>query len=129
MSTNLDLKQTEKASFKLAAYGDGLNDISLGLTMATLSLYPVTREALGLTGNLLFLFAMLGLILWLQFPFKNKLTSERLGLVKLGPKGQQRLKIAVLIIAVLFTLTTFNLVPDLAGLFPPLTNLVEQLRF
>ena len=32
MSTNLDLKQTEKASFKLAAYGDGLNDISLGLT-------------------------------------------------------------------------------------------------
>ena len=40
MSTNLDLKQTEKASYRLAAYADGTGDLSLGLVFILLGVLP-----------------------------------------------------------------------------------------
>jgi hypothetical protein len=105
MNTNLDLKQTERNSFKLATYSDGLADISLGLVMILLSLYPYTREVFGVAVNILFFFAVLGTIIWLQVKFKGQLGPDRIGLVNFGEKAQKRMKIAVLITSLLVFLT------------------------
>ena len=105
MNTNLDLKQTERNSFKLATYADGINDISLGLVMVLLSLYPLTREVFGVGINILFFFAVLGLIIWLQVKFKSRLGPDRIGLVNFGEKAQKRMKVAVLITSILVFLT------------------------
>ena len=51
MNTNLDLKQTEQASFKLAAYADGTSDLSLGQVYILLGIYPYTRAQLGPAWN------------------------------------------------------------------------------
>ncbi len=101
MNANLDLKQTERNSFKLATYADGINDISLGLTMILLSLYPFTREVFGVGFNILFFFAVLGTIIWLQIKFKSRLGPERIGLVNFGQKAQKLIKVAVLITGLL----------------------------
>jgi len=101
MNAQIDLKQTERNSFKLATYADGINDISLGLTMILLSLYPFTREVFGVGFNILFFFAVLGIIIWLQVKFKSRLGPERIGVVNFGQKAQKRKKIAVLITSLL----------------------------
>jgi hypothetical protein len=125
MNANLDLKQTEKASYKLAAYADGTADISLGLVMILLGIYPTTRELLGVYWNFpLFLFA-LGLVVYAQFRVKKRITPSRIGIVEFGEKVKNRAKVALLITVVLFTLTVltwvgaaqgfFNLLPDWLG--------------
>ena len=105
MNAQIDLKQTERNSFKLATYADGINDISLGLMMVLLSLYPFTREVFGVGLNILFFFAILGLIMWLQVKFKSRIAPERIGVVSFGQKTQKRMKVAVLITSLLVFLT------------------------
>jgi hypothetical protein len=105
MNTKLDLKQTERNSFKLSAYADGTADMSLGLVMILLGTYPITRELFGVAYNILFFFVVLGLIIFAQIRIKARLTPSRIGLVNFGEKTQRRLKVAILITFVLVCLT------------------------
>jgi len=111
MNAQIDLKQTERNSFKLSAYADGTADISLGLMMILLGTYPITRELFGVAYNILFFFVVLGLIIFAQIRIKARLTPSRIGLVNFGEKTQKRMKVAVLItgLLVLSTAATWYL--------------------
>lgn len=105
MDANLDLKQTQKASFKLAAYADGINDILLGLILALLGLFPITRAAFGPSLNMLFFLAALIGISTVMMLIRKRLTPARIGLVKFGPASHKRLKAALLVTTTLLALT------------------------
>ena len=105
MSTNLDLKQTEKASYKLAAFGDGLTDLTLGLILIALGLFPLTRAALGPSLNLVFFLVLLVGISAILMGIRKRLTPSRLGLVSFGSSSRKRLKTALLITTLMLALT------------------------
>ena len=105
MNNNLDLKQTERNSFKLSAYADGTGDMSLGLMMILLGTYPITRELFGVAYNILFFFVVMGLIIFAQIRIKAHLTPSRIGLVNFGQRMQRRMKVAVLVTFALVCLT------------------------
>ena len=104
MKPNINLKQTERESFKFATYADGLSDISLGLVMILMGIYPLTRAWLGVSGNALFSLAILGLIFTGQVWAKKRLGPSRIGVVKFGERIQKRLRTSLLIGLVLFFL-------------------------
>ena len=108
MNAQLDLKSTEKASFKLAAYADGIADIGLGMVMITLGIYPFTRELLGVGWNIVFYLTAVGLIIFAQIQVKNRLAPSRIGIVDFGERAQKRLRVSVLITAVLVALTVLT---------------------
>ena len=108
MNTNLNLKQTERESFKLATYTDGLSDIGLGLVMILMGIYPLTRQLLGVNGNMVFSLATLGLIFAGQVWAKKRLGPSRIGVVTFGERVQKRLKISLLIGIVLFFLVALT---------------------
>jgi len=108
MSTNLDLKQTEKAGFKLAAYADGTADIGLGLVFLLLGIYPFTREQLGPVWTFPLFLAFLGVIVFAQIRVKNRLAPTRIGIVKLGERFQKLAKGALLATLVLLALTVLT---------------------
>jgi len=101
MNTNLDLKRTEKASYKLAAYADGTADLGLGLVFFLLGLYPFTREAFGPSFNMLFFILALGGIIFIQGRVRNRLVPGRIGVVKFGPRVKTRTRIAFMVMVVL----------------------------
>ena len=105
MNANLDLKQTAKASYKLAAFGDGLNDITLGLILIALGLFPLTRAAFGPSLNMLFFVVFLVGTSAILMGIRKRLTPSRLGLVSFGPSSRQRLKTALLITTLLLAIT------------------------
>ncbi|MCK4489245.1 MAG: hypothetical protein KAU23_03245 [Anaerolineales bacterium] len=119
MNTTLDLKGTEKASFKLAAYSDGIADIGLGLVVITLAIYPFTRELLGVNWNALLYLASVGLIIFLQTYVKNRLAPSRIGIVDFGKKANKRLRAFGLITAVLVVLTVLTWYLSTQGYFLP----------
>jgi len=105
MNDQLDLKSTEKASFKLAAYADGINDLNLGLILVLLGLFPLTRSAFGPSFNsLFFILALSGISITLM-RVRKRLTPSRIGLVTFGPSSRKRLKIALLITTFLLAFT------------------------
>lgn len=118
MSTNLDLKSTERASFKLAAHADGTSDISLGLVFVLLGCYAWTREALGPSWNMLFFLVMLGLITLAQVQLRKRLVPERIGLVKFGPHVRQRKMVFLLITIILAVLMILTWVGSARGWSP-----------
>ena len=119
MNAQLDLKGTEKASFKLAAYSDGIADIGLGLVVITLGIYPFTRELLGQGWNALLYLASVGLILFLQISVKNRLAPSRIGIVDFGKRANKRLRAFGLITAVLVALTALTWYLSAQGYFLP----------
>ena len=121
MSTQLDLKSTEKASYKLAAFGDGLNDLTLGLILIALGLFPITRAAFGPTLNALVFFLVLLLaISGTTMGIRKRLTPSRLGLVSFGPSSRKRLKTGLLVTTLLLALTADPVGPGRTGLVPTL---------
>jgi len=119
MNANLDLKSTEKASFKLAAYSDGIADIGLGLVVITLGIYPYTRELLGQGWSALLYLASVGLIIFLQTYVKNRLAPSRIGIVDFGKRATKRLRALGLITAVLVVLTALTWYLSSQGYFLP----------
>ena len=119
MNTNLDLKGTEKASFKLAAYSDGIADIGLGLVVITLAIYPFTRELLGVNWNALLYLGSVSLIIFLQTYVKNRLTPSRIGIVDFGKRATKRLLAFGLITAVLVVLMALTWYLSAQGYFLP----------
>jgi hypothetical protein len=105
MNNNLDLKSTEKASFKLAAYADGLNDLTLGSLLMLLGLFPLTRAAFGPSLNMVFFLVAMGGISAATLLIRKRLTPSRIGLVKFGPSAHKRLKVALLVTTLLLALT------------------------
>ena len=105
MNNQIDLKSTERNSFKLAAYADGINDIVLGLVMILLGIYPFTRAAFGVNRNMIFFLVVLGIIVFAQSQVKKRLGPDRIGLVKFGDAAHKRLKVALLITTILLALT------------------------
>jgi hypothetical protein len=101
MNANINLKQTERESFKLAAHADGIADITLGLVFILLGFFPLTRAAFGPTGNMFFFLAVLGIIAVAQDRIKKRLTTGRIGLVSFGPHVRQRKMVALLITVLL----------------------------
>jgi hypothetical protein len=118
MNTNIDLKGTERASYKLAAHADGLADITLGLVFVLLGFYPLTREAFGPTGNMFFFLAALGLITFAQARIKNRISPERVGLVSFGPQVRQRKMVALLVTILLAVGMIVTWVLSARGWFP-----------
>ena len=101
MNANLDLKKTAKASYKLAAFGDGLNDLTLGLILIALGLFPITRAAFGPSLNLVFFLVLLLAISGITMGVRKRLTPSRLGLVTFGPSSRSRLKTGLLVTTLL----------------------------
>ena len=101
MNTNLDLNKTQKASYKLAAFGDGLTDLTLGLILIALGLFPITRAAFGPTINLVFFLVLLLAISGITMGVRLRLTPSRLGLVTFGPSSRTRLKTGLLVTTLL----------------------------
>jgi hypothetical protein len=97
MNAQIDLNGIEKTSFKLAAYGDGTTDLSMGLVFLLLGAYPLTRELLGPAWNMLFFLVFGGLIVAAQYLVRTRLGPSRIGLVKFGPRVKNRLRVALLI--------------------------------
>jgi len=97
MNDQLDLKQTEQASFKLAAYADGTSDITLGLMFILLGCYAWTREALGPALNMVFFLAFLAAISISMGILRKRLVPERIGVVKFGPQVKKRQRVFLLI--------------------------------
>jgi len=97
MNDQFDLKSTEKASYKLAAYGDGTADLSMGLVFLLLGLFPLTREILGPSWNVVFFLVVLGLVVAAQGMVRARLGPSRIGIVKFGPRVKNRVRIALLI--------------------------------
>jgi hypothetical protein len=118
MSTNLDLKQTEKASYRLAAYADGTADLSLGLVFILLGLYPLSRAAFGPDWNMLFFLAVLGLIVLIQSLVKKRLGAARIGIVKFGARVKNRVRISLLITVALSALMIATWALAARGWFP-----------
>ena len=108
MNKNLDLKQTERNSFKLATYAGGTADLSLGLAFLLLGIYPFTRAQLGPVWNFPVFLGVLGLIVFAQYRVKSRLAPTRIGIVKLGQRVQKRFKVALLVMVILLTLTVLT---------------------
>ena len=117
MNNNLDLKQTERNSFKLAAYADGTSDLGLGLVFILLGIYPFTREQLGPVWNFPLFLAVLGLLVFAQYRLKSRLAPSRIGIVKLGPRIQKRFRSALLATIILLALTVLTWVGAADGIF------------
>lgn len=97
MNAQIDLKGTQQASFKLAAYADGINDILLGLILALLGLFPLTRAAFGPSLNMLFFLVALIGVSTVMMLIRKRLVPSRIGLVKFGAAAHKRLKAALLV--------------------------------
>jgi hypothetical protein len=105
MNAQLDIKNTEKASFKLANYADGTVDIGLGLVMILLGFNPLTRQSLGVTLNFILFLVGLGIIVGLQTLLKSRVAPSRVGVVRFGQRVLNRKKAAIIVTAVLVVLT------------------------
>ena len=128
MNAQLDLKSTEKASYKLAAFGDGLNDLTLGLILIALGLFPITRAAFGPTFNALFFVILLLAISGTTMGIRKRLTPSRLGLVSFGPSSRKRLKTGLLVTTLLLALTAILWGLAGQGWFLPCPSWLVQLR-
>jgi hypothetical protein len=108
MTNNIDLKKTEQASYRLAVYADGTSDLGLGLVFLLLGVYPYTREQVGPAWNFPLFLAALGLVVLAQYLTKRRLAPSRIGIVKLGPRVQKRLRAALLATIILLALTVLT---------------------
>jgi hypothetical protein len=105
MNAQIDLKSTAKASYKLAAFGDGLTDLTLGLVMIALGTFPLTRAAFGPSLNMLFFVLLLVGISAVLMGVRKRLVPSRLGLVTFGSASRKRLKTGLLITTLLLAVS------------------------
>ena len=101
MNTRIDLKSSEKASYKLATFADCTADLMVGLSLLLLDLFPLTRAALGPTCNALFFLVVLNAIAFVFSWGRKKLGFSRIGVVKFGALVKKRVWISGLITAAL----------------------------
>ena len=117
MNAQIDLKGTERNSFKLSAYADGTADLSLGLVFILLGIYPFTREWLGVYWNFPIFLIALGVVVYAQFRFRQRITPQRIGLVSFGERTKKRTRVALLVTVILFILTVLTWLGAARGTF------------
>lgn len=103
MSENSSLRAIQQRTMRLMNFEDGLWDITLGLIFLTLSIYPLTRAALGPVWNLgLFLLVLALLVLGL-FGLRRIVSEPRLGRAR--PRRNFKLRLLLVITVVMVALT------------------------
>jgi hypothetical protein len=107
MSDPIQFSEVRKRTIQLTNYEDGLWDLLLGIMFMLLAIYPVTRQALGPTWNLILFLVALAILVGIQLSARRLISDPRLGYVK--PR-LTRAKIIVLAISAVLVLVTFVLV-------------------
>ena len=102
MSQLFTPKTAERKIFRLAIFQDGIWDIQIGGMIMLFSFYPVTRRWLGPGWNLVLIFGLLGLLLFIGATLKRTVSTPRMGLVRFGQKQQSKLLTMRLIVFAIF---------------------------
>jgi hypothetical protein len=102
MSQLFTPKKAERKIFRLAIFQDGIWDIQIGGMIMLFSFYPVTRRLLGPGWNLVLIFGLLALLLFIGATLKRTVSNPRMGLVKYGKGQKSRLRTMHLIIFAIF---------------------------
>jgi hypothetical protein len=102
MSQLFTPKTAERKIFRLAIFQDGIWDIQIGGMIMLFSFYPVTRRLLGPGWNLVLIFGLLGLLLFIGATLKRTVSNPRMGLVKFGKSQKSKLLTMRLIIFAIF---------------------------
>ncbi|MGD8405909.1 MAG: hypothetical protein PVJ21_19795 [Anaerolineales bacterium] len=106
MSQLFTPKNAERNIFRLAIFQDGIWDMQIGGTIMLFSFYPVTRRLLGLGWNLILLFGLLAILLFIGAALKRNVSNPRMGLVKYGKSQKSKLLTMRLIIFGIFLVTS-----------------------
>ncbi len=94
MTQILKMSEAERKVYRLANFRDGFWDISLGLILMEMSIYPLTRNLLGPIWNLVLILALtLGLVFGVH-RLRLKIVAPRVGLEKFGDRTKRKLKTA-----------------------------------
>jgi hypothetical protein len=88
----MSLQKAETETLRLAMFKDGLWDIFLGCGLLTLSIYPLTRAALGPALNLALILVVLGIEIVCFYAARRHFILPRIGLVKLGASQKAKLR-------------------------------------
>ena len=97
MSDTLHPKDAEKRVFRFATLDDGIWEIYLGLFFALMSIYNLTRSALGAVWNSVLVLGGLLLLVGVVWLVKRRLILPRTGVVKFGEGTKKRIKRAHLL--------------------------------
>jgi len=95
-------KSAERKIFRLAIFQDGIWDMQIGGMIMLFSFYPITRSLLGPGWNLVLIFGLLGLLLFIGAMLKRTVSTPRMGLVKFGRSQKSKLLTMRLIIFAIF---------------------------
>lgn len=107
MSESYDLHQIQRRTFQLMIFEDGFWDLLLGIIFMFLAIYPVTRQLLGPSWNLVLFLSMLALVVVGQLAVRHVVSEPRIGYVRPRPTRMLRL---LAIFTVVMVLITFGLV-------------------
>jgi len=102
MSQLFTPKNAEHKIFRLAIFQDGIWDMQIGGMIMLFSFYPATRRLLGPGWNLVLIFGLLGLLLFVGATLKRTVSNPRMGLVKYGKSQKSKLLTMRLIIFAIF---------------------------
>ena len=102
MSQLFTPKTAERKIFRLAIFQDGIWDIQIGGMIMLFSFYPVTRRLLGPGWNLVLLFGLLAIWLFIGATLKRTVSNPRMGLVRFGKKQKSKLRTMQLVIFGIF---------------------------
>lgn len=107
MSTHYDLRQIQRRTFQLMSFEDGFWDLSLGIIIMFLAIYPVTRELLGPVWNLVLFLSLVVLVVVGQLVVRLLVSEPRIGYAL--PRSSPMLRV-LFIFTVVMVLITFGLV-------------------
>jgi hypothetical protein len=102
MSQLFTSKSAERKIFRLAIFQDGIWDMQIGGMILLFSFYPVTRRLLGPGWNLVLIFSLLAVLLFIGSTLKHTVSTPRMGLVKYGKSQKSKLLMMRLIIFAAF---------------------------
>ena len=106
MSQLFTSKKAERKVFQLSVFQDGIWDMQIGGMIVLFSFYPITRRLLGLGWNLLLVFGLLAILLFIGATLKRNVSTPRMGLVKYGKSQKSKLLKMRLIIFSIFLVTS-----------------------
>jgi hypothetical protein len=106
MSQLFTSKNAERKVFRLAIFQDGIWDMQIGGMLMLFSFYPVTRRLLGPGWNLVLIFGLLAVLLFIGATLKRTVSAPRMGLVKYGKSQKSKLRTMQLVIFGIFLAST-----------------------
>jgi hypothetical protein len=103
MSESSSLRAIQQRTMRLMNFEDGLWDIMLGMIFLTLSIYPLTRAALGPVLNIGLFLVVLALLVVGLFGLRRIVSQPRLGHAK--PRRTPKLRLLLAFTALMVVLT------------------------